>query len=322
IGHLCHLYGVTPEVVAHDLHPEYLSTKWALDSDLPTLGVQHHHAHIASCLAEHAFTGPVLGVAFDGLGYGPDATLWGGEFLVTDFDGFERVGHLYPAPMPGGAAAIRQPWRMGLTWAWLALGRAGAAEVGPDLDERWPAVLALAEAGGPHAPTTTSAGRLFDAAAAILGLRTVVTYEGQAAIELEAAARSVGIDDGPDLEVAIDRPGPMAVLDPRPLVAGLVAHKRDGVTAARLSAAFHRALGRSAAGLAADLADEQGLDTVALSGGVFQNARLTEIVEAALSRRGLRVLVHGQVPPNDAGISIGQAAVAALGQARQGMVGR
>ncbi|MDP9020826.1 MAG: carbamoyltransferase HypF, partial [Actinomycetota bacterium] len=184
--HLCHLTGVEPEVVAHDLHPEYLSTKYALDLDLPTVGVQHHHAHVASCLVEHGRTDPVLGIAFDGLGLGTDGTLWGGELLVADLRGFRRVGHLRSLPLPGGAQAIREPWRMALAWAHTALGPAAAARYGESADERWRAVLALLER--PETPVTSSAGRLFDAVAALVGLRPRITYEGQAAIELEAAA--------------------------------------------------------------------------------------------------------------------------------------
>ncbi|MET0903902.1 MAG: carbamoyltransferase HypF, partial [Acidimicrobiales bacterium] len=182
IDHLRSLYGVTPEVVAHDLHPEYLSTKLAMDLDLPTFAVQHHHAHVASCLTEHGRVGPVVALAFDGLGYGADGTLWGGELLVADLQGFERVGHLAAITMPGGVAAIREPWRMGLAWAH----HAGVDD--PFDDARQAAVLDLVKRG--HGPVTTSMGRLFDAVAALLGLRPAVSYEAQAAIELEALARS------------------------------------------------------------------------------------------------------------------------------------
>ena len=140
--HLCRLFGIEPEVVAHDLHPEYLSTKHALDLDLEPWPVQHHHAHIASCLAEHGHTDTVLGVAFDGLGYGTDGTMWGGEFLVADFNGFERVAHLRPVAMPGGAAAVREPWRMALSWTARALGIDAAARLGARLDPRWSQILA------------------------------------------------------------------------------------------------------------------------------------------------------------------------------------
>ncbi|MGH9265639.1 MAG: carbamoyltransferase HypF, partial [Acidimicrobiales bacterium] len=186
VDHLCSLTGVAPEVVAHDLHPEYLSTKFAADLDLPAVGVQHHHAHIASCLVEHGRTEAVLGVAFDGLGLGTDGTAWGGELLVADLDGFRRVGHLRPVALPGGDRAAREPWRMAIAWLAATLGADEAERYGRAVDDRWAAVLQLAQR--PDVLRTSSAGRLFDAVAALLGLRTRITYEAQAAIELEAAA--------------------------------------------------------------------------------------------------------------------------------------
>ncbi|MFC4532222.1 carbamoyltransferase HypF [Sphaerisporangium dianthi] len=186
VRHFERLFGVRPEVVAHDLHPEYLSTKYALErEDAELVGVQHHHAHIASCLADNGAEGPVIGVAFDGLGYGLDGTLWGGEFLVACLGGFRRAGHLAPVPMPGGAAAIRQPWRMAA--AYLGDGTPGAAGVAGRNAARWEAVVAMA-ARGVSAPPTSSAGRLFDAVAAIVIGRDTVSYEGQAAVELERIA--------------------------------------------------------------------------------------------------------------------------------------
>jgi hydrogenase maturation protein HypF len=304
IDHLGALYGVVPEVVAHDLHPEYLSSKLAADLDLPAIGVQHHHAHIASCLTEHRRTGPVLGLAFDGLGYGTDGTLWGGELLVADLRGFERVGHLATVTMPGGVAAIREPWRMGVAWA----RHAGADH--PFDDPRAGAVASLVEGG--HGPTTSSMGRLFDAAAALIGLRPVVSYEAQAAVELEALARAVPRGEAPTHAVDVHRDASgMVVIDPSPLVVALVQGRAGGVAPPVLAAGFHESMGRAVAAAAVDLAREHGLGTVALSGGVFQNPRLSEIVEEALAGAGLEVLVHRLVPPNDAGISIGQAAVAA-----------
>ncbi|HEX6597054.1 MAG TPA: carbamoyltransferase HypF, partial [Acidimicrobiales bacterium] len=309
VDHLCDLTGVTPEVVAHDLHPEYLSTKFAADLDLPqgAVPVQHHHAHVASCLAEHAHPPdrPVLGIAFDGLGMGPDGTIWGGEFLVADLTGYRRVGHLRPVPLVSGNLAIREPWRMAVVWAREALGPAEAERYGRATDERWKAVLSLAER--PDALLTTSAGRLFDAVAALLGLRATVTYEAQAAIALEALAATV-----PDAEVPTGYPiDATDVLDPAPLVAHVVQERDAGTPVAVIAAGFHHALGTAAAATAARLAAADGLDTVALSGGVFQNARLTAVIRRALASAGLTVLVHRNVPCNDGGISIGQAAVAA-----------
>jgi hydrogenase maturation protein HypF len=316
--HLCRLFGIEPEVVAHDLHPEYLSTKHALDLDLEPWPVQHHHAHIASCLAEHGHTGTVLGIAFDGLGYGADGTMWGGEFLVADFGGFERVAHLRPVPLPGGAAAVREPWRMALSWTVRAAGVDAAARLGAVLDPRWSQVLPLAVTSGEKRRSilTTSVGRLFDAVAALIGLRSRVTYEGQAAIELEALARSVPRAAAPRYRAEIVQtasPDDLDVLDPSPLVATVLREVKRGTDPSVIAAGFHEGLGRATAALGARLCRRHGLDTVALSGGVFQNVRFSDIVEDALVAEGLTVLVHESIPPNDGGISVGQAAIAALG---------
>jgi hydrogenase maturation protein HypF len=316
--HLCRLFGIEPEVVAHDLHPEYLSTKHALDLDLEPWPVQHHHAHIASCLAEHGHTGTVLGIAFDGLGYGTDGTMWGGEFLVADFNGFERAAHLQPVPMPGGAAAVREPWRMALAWTVRAAGADAAARLGAALDPRWSQVLPLAVADSErrHSILTTSVGRLFDAVAVLVGLRSQVTYEGQAAIELEVLARSVPRTSAPQYPTEIVEaasPEGFDVLDPSPLIATVLTEVERGTDRSVIAAGFHEGLGRATAALGARLARRHGLDTVALSGGVFQNVRFSDIVEDALATEGLTVLVHESVPPNDGGISVGQAAIAALG---------
>jgi len=309
VDHLCRLAGVAPDVVAHDLHPEYLSTKFAVEGELPTLAVQHHHAHIASCLVDHGHDGPVLGVAFDGLGMGPDGTLWGGEFLVADLDRFRRVGHLRPVRLPGGNQAIREPWRMALSWAHATLGPDAAVSYGKAVDDRWPAVLAMVERS--ETILTTSAGRLFDAVAALCGLRPRVTYEAQAAIELEAAAAGIPVTGGDGWTVDSTRVDGLVVVDPSPLVARVVDERSRGTRVAEISAGFHDGLGRAVADVAVELAGESGLHTVALSGGVFQNARLTEVVAGRVAAAGLSVLVHRHLPPNDGGISVGQAAIAA-----------
>ncbi|HLI54115.1 MAG TPA: carbamoyltransferase HypF [Acidimicrobiales bacterium] len=309
VEHLPRLYGVEPEVVAHDLHPEYLSTKFALDADAEPCGVQHHHAHVASCLVEHGRTEPVVGVAFDGLGFGADGTLWGGEVLVAGLAGFERAAHLLAVPMPGGAAAVRNPWRMALSWANAAGGADLAAQVGERLDPAWEAVAGLVASG--RSPMTTSAGRLFDAVAALLGVRATVTYEGQAAIELEALAASAARRGAGICPFTVDRSGPLPVLDPRPAVRHVAGAALRGEDRAEAALAFHRGLAAATAELAGEVAAARGLDTVALSGGVFQNALLSGLAVEALEKAGLRVLTHRLVPPNDGGISVGQAAVAA-----------
>jgi hydrogenase maturation protein HypF len=310
VDHLCHLTGVTPEVVAHDLHPEYMSTKFAADLDLPAVGVQHHHAHIASCLVEHGRTEPVLGIAFDGLGLGTDGTAWGGELLVADLDGFRRVGHLRQVALPGGDRAAREPWRMAVAWLAATLGPEAAERYGRTVDDRWAPVLDLALR--PDVLRTSSAGRLFDAVAGLLGVRTRITYEAQAAIELEAAAAGQPLVVPGDWAIdVVDGPDGLLVLDPTPLLATVMAERERGTSPAVISAGFHAGLGLGAAAAAARAAAAHGLDTVALSGGVFQNARLTEVVVNALDAAGLGVLVHRRLPPNDGGISVGQAAVAA-----------
>ena len=248
--------------------------------------------------------------------------MWGGEFLVADFNGFERVGHLLPVALPGGAAAIREPWRMALAWTALAVGNDAAARLGERLDPRWSQVLALVAEGGKSRPIlTTSVGRLFDAVAALIGLRSRVSYEGQAAIELEMLARTVPRASAPKYPTEIvEAADPEAQRGARPVAAHRHGARRaragnrprgDRSRVPRRSGARHGRLG-------ARLARRHGLDTVALSGGVFQNVRFSDIVEDALGR-GLTVLVHESVPPNDGGISIGQAAIAALGAADCGL---
>jgi hydrogenase maturation protein HypF len=313
LDHLCDLYGVVPEVVAHDLHPEYLSTKLALELDLPAFGVQHHHALVAACLVEHGRTEPVVGLAFDGLGYGPDGTMWGGEVLLAGLSGYERVGHLIGVAMPGGVAAIREPWRMAAVWLDRAVGPAAVERALADVDPTVRgAVLDLAHR--PATLRTTSIGRLFDAVASLLGGRRRVSYEAQAAIELEAMARTVDRRDAPAYEGTVelhDAEGAL-LLDPSALVARVAAERERGTPSAEVAAGFHEAIGRAAAELAIAVAERRGVDAVALTGGVFQNVRLTEIVEGALSQVGLTVLVHHTLPPNDGAISVGQAAIAAF----------
>ncbi|SBT43005.1 carbamoyltransferase HypF [Micromonospora narathiwatensis] len=308
IEHFGRLFDIRPQVVAHDLHPEYLSTKYALRrEDVELVGVQHHHAHIAACLADNGEPGPVLGVAFDGLGYGPDGTLWGGELLVADLVGFQRVGHLDAVPMPGGSAAVREPWRMAAAYLDELYGDAL-----PDLpvlrrhERRWPAVVALAR-GGLNSPPTSSVGRLFDAVAALLDLRDRVSYEGQAAIALEQRA-----DPDERGGYRTDAPGPVPLADVgRQLVRCVVDDLLAGVDPGRIAARFHHGLADAVVRAAAAARERTGLSSVALSGGVFQNVLLLDRVVSGLEAAAFRPLVHSRVPPNDGGISLGQAVVAA-----------
>jgi hydrogenase maturation protein HypF len=299
IEHFRRLFDIDPEVVAHDLHPEYLSTKYALELDLPAEGVQHHHAHIASCLADNGETGPVIGVAFDGTGYGTDGTIWGGEFLAAGLAAFERGGHLAPVPMPGGAAAIRQPWRMAAAY----VADPGVARRHQD---HWPAVIAMA-AKGINSPLTSSAGRLFDAAAAILGVRDAINYEGQAAVELEQLADPGETGAYP---AAVEAGVPFTIRG-SDLLHAVIEDRTDGVPAPVIAARFHHGVAALIEAGCLLMRERYDLGTVALSGGVFQNLLLLSATVARLEARGFRVLLHSRVPCNDGGISLGQALVVA-----------
>ncbi len=302
VAHFERLFAVAPEVVVHDLHPDYLSTTYALAREgVEHVAVQHHHAHLAACLAEHGETGPAVGAIFDGTGLGTDGTVWGGEILVGDLRRFERAGHLWPVALPGGDAAAREPWRMACAWRAAADGDARPL---PGVDpERWRAVARMAETGT-ASPVTTSVGRLFDAVAALCGLRLEVSYEGQAAMELEAAC------DG--TEQGAYRLDVMAgVLDARETILAVDRDVAHGVPVGVIATRFHHALADATAHACADLAADRHLDTVVLSGGSFQNRRLLERTSERLAHAGLRVLVPERLPPNDGGIAYGQAAIAA-----------
>jgi hydrogenase maturation protein HypF len=311
IGHFQRLFAVTPEVVAHDLHPEYLSTKYALECDgVELVGVQHHHAHLAACLAEHGETTPALGAIFDGTGYGTDGTVWGGEFLFGNARNFARVGTLVRVPLPGGAAAIRQPWRMACAWLWAALGDAPAlpaALAGAVSPRAWSQIGRLITTGT-ASPMTSSMGRLCDAVGALCGLRANVTYEGQAAIELEAACDP---SEHGAYEMPLTALDAMAVIDPRPAISQVTADMAAGVGVGVIAARFHNALARATVDMCSEQAAAHGTERVVLSGGVFQNRRLLESVSAGLGAAGLRVLVPARLPVNDGAIAYGQAAVAA-----------
>jgi hydrogenase maturation protein HypF len=307
IEHFGRLFGIEPGVVAHDLHPEYLSTKYALDLGLDSCGVQHHHAHIASCLADNGHDGPVIGVAFDGTGYGTDGTLWGGEFLVADLAGFERAGHLEPVPLPGGAAAIRQPWRMAA--AYLRAAFPGGPPAGLDVAKRnerhWAAVTSMAERGI-NAPLSSSAGRLFDAAAALLSVRDSINYEGQAAVELEQLA---GPGETGTYRAGISEGRPFRIQG-ADLVRAVTGELTEGAPAPLVAARFHNGIAALIEDGCVLARERHGLEEVALSGGVFQNLVVTERAVMRLEARGFRVLLHSRVPCNDGGISLGQAVVA------------
>jgi hydrogenase maturation protein HypF len=307
IDHFRRLFDIHPAVVAHDLHPEYLSTKHAHALEgVELVGVQHHHAHVASCLADNGIEGLVIGVAFDGLGFGEDGSIWGGEILVADLTTYERVAHLEPVPMPGGVAAIREPWRMAAAYLAAAFGAAVPEdlEVARRNHDRWDDVLRVA-AAGVNSPPTSSAGRLFDAVSAILGARDRIAYEGQAAIELEQLA-----DPTEDVAYSATVEGEPLRISGVELIRGVVGDLRRGVAASTVAGRFHNGLAAAIVGACRAVRRRTGLSTTALSGGVFQNVLLLDRVVAGLEGYGFRVLVHSRVPPNDGGISLGQAAVA------------
>lgn len=334
------LFAVTPELVAHDLHPDLLSTREALASEgVELLAVQHHHAHLAAVLAEHGRDEEAVGAIYDGVGLGDDGTAWGGELLVGGLRGYRRAGALLPVPLPGGDRAAREPWRMACAWLHAAGASEGvpAALAGRVETARWRAVRRLCETGF-RAGATTSMGRLFDAVAALCGLHPVSAYEGQAAIALEAiaalgdhgryelslvevvggatgygardSARSASANSNGTLEAA-----PGWWLDARPTVLAVRDEIAAGVPPGVVSSRFHATVAAATAEACERAAREADLGLVVLSGGVFQNRRLCEAATNLLRRRGLEVLLAERVPPNDGGIAFGQAAIAAAASA-------
>ncbi|MDB4935520.1 MAG: [NiFe] hydrogenase metallocenter assembly protein HypF [Labilithrix sp.] len=303
IGELGRLLGVVPEVVAHDLHPDYASTRWALASGLRTVAVQHHHAHIASCLAEHRHAGPAIGIAFDGTGCGPAGDLWGGEVLLASLASFERLGHLRPIALAGGEAAIREPWR-------LAVAALLDAEEAIDLvGELRAHTIARLVSRGVAAPRATGAGRWFDAFAALLGVRDRVSYEAQAVMELEALACDADVAPYP---FAIEeRAGAPFVVDLRPTVRAVASGVRHGEPRDEAAMRVYVTMAEVVRDACRIVRRDRHVDVVALSGGCFQSARLTERAKALLDADGFEVLIHREVPANDGGIALGQAAIAA-----------
>jgi hydrogenase maturation protein HypF len=308
IEHFKRLFHLQPEVVAYDLHPEYLSTKYALGIDEVStkIGVQHHHAHIASCMADNEIDGEVIGVAMDGLGFGTDGRLWGGEFFVADFVEAERIAHLACVPMPGGAKAIREPWRMAAVYLQHTFGDEFLNLDLPfvkGLSARgWPTLRSMV-ATGTNSPETSSMGRLFDAISAMLGVRSLVNYEGQAAIELEAIANK-------RCESAYEFAVADGVIDSRPVIANAVDDLLSGLAREEVAARFHNGVARLITTIALQARGERKLNRVALSGGVFQNLLLLNRTCRLLRASGFVVFTHSRVPANDGGISLGQACIA------------
>ena len=316
IRHYERLFRIQPERIAYDLHPDYLATRYALEracrEDLPAIGVQHHHAHIAAGMADNGLDGarPVIGIALDGTGYGPDGAIWGGEFMLADYAGYQRLAHLAYVPLPGGDRAVREPWRIALAWL---------AQAGIEWDEDLPPVSHARRVAGAgtdplavirhqldrrlNAPLTSSMGRLFDAVASIAGVRQAVTYEAQAAIELEALADPAESGVYP-LELSGE------LLDPASMLHALVRDLRLGASLPVLSARFHNGIAEAVRLVCNQLRAQHGLQQVVLSGGVWQNMFLLEQAISRLQQDGFTVLLHHQVPTNDGGLALGQALIA------------
>jgi hydrogenase maturation protein HypF len=309
LGHLKRFFRVSPIAVAHDLHPNYMSTRFALEeSGLRPIGVQHHHAHIASCMADNGLEGRVIGVAFDGTGYGTDGKIWGGEFLVCDFAGFERRGHLRYVPLPGGDNAVRQPWRSALAYLDTAFGSGAASLPLPLFSEVPPKQIAFVNtmiSRRIQVIDTSSCGRLFDAVASILGLRHEVTYEGQAAMELEAVASNDSMTY--PFEFTGDE---TFEIDLRCMIRALVSDFLRDRQPTVISPRFHRTLAAIIVDSCVRIRESDGLHRVCLSGGTFQNLRLLDHAVTGLRDRGFEVFIHHRVPPNDGGLSLGQAVIA------------
>ena len=313
IAHFEQLFRVDIKAMAHDLHPDYLATRYALkraESDgLSAFAVQHHHAHIVACMVENKLPGdrPVIGVAFDGTGYGEDGTIWGGEFLISDFNSFQRISHLKPILLPGGDLAVREPWRMALAW----LEQAGEKwtddlpPVRPLLDE--PALSGIFRQQlktGLNSPSTSSMGRLFDAVSALAGTKLHVNYEAQAAIEFEAVVDPFEMGKY-EFEIESEN------INPAPLIRSIVHDLRNSLPVSRIAARFHNGVSEMTLQVCRSIRKQSGISEVALSGGVWQNLTLLKATLLCLRAEGFQVYIHKLVPPNDGGVALGQAVVAA-----------
>lgn len=321
------LLGSRPEALACDMHPEYLSTKYARrrKDKIPVYEIQHHHAHIASCMAENGWTGgPVIGIAFDGLGYGLDGALWGGEFLLADYSGFGRAAHLRYVPAPGGAAAIREPWRMALAWARAANCEAAKTIIQKRIGDEKMEIVAAMMSASLNSPVTSGMGRLFDAVSSLVLVRDEVSFEGQAAMELEQFAAKTRVETRYEYLIENNKAellswgecenipsAPSAlIIDPAPTIIGIVDDIANGTVAPEIAAKFHMTVADMIKETCVRIRGASGVSAVALSGGVFQNMLLMESSVALLEENGFEILVHREVPCNDGGLSLGQAVIA------------
>jgi len=327
VDHLGRIFEIEPVAIAYDLHPDYLSTRWALEQEVPQqVGIQHHHAHIAACLAENGREERVIGIALDGTGYGDDGQIWGGEILLADFNTYERMGHFDYRPMPGGAMAIKEPWRMGIAYLYEIYKGLEQNTENDDKFFRWIQKLPLSNNvdhehihtilqmidQGIHVPLTSSLGRLFDGVAALIGLRTTVAFEGQAAMELEMSMGNT-IWDGnmtQGYEFELIESGEQFVVSPDGVIHEIIDDLGRGLSMDRISLRFHSGLIELFLSICEKIRKKSGIDVVALSGGCFQNRFLQENLLMTLKHADFDVLTHSQVPSNDGGIALGQAVIA------------
>jgi hydrogenase maturation protein HypF len=311
IEHFKRLFYIEPKAVAYDLHPDYLSTQYALSiPDLPKMGVQHHHAHIVSAMAENGIEGDVIGVALDGTGFGLDGTIWGGEFIKANLKDFDRLAHLKKVPMPGGSMAIKEPWRMAMVYLSEAFGdetsKLRIALTNRIDFQKWD-ILKKAIQKKINTPWTSSMGRLFDAVSSLLSIRDEVHYEGQAAIELEMIADQ-SVKEKYSFHLRQDEK-PM-VIDSTEMIRGIVHDLADGTRSSRISGKFHQTIAHLIVDTCEVIRTREKLNRVVLSGGVFQNIYLLSLVTEGLKRLGFDIYTHHLVPTNDGGISLGQAVIA------------
>jgi hydrogenase maturation protein HypF len=313
IEHLVNFFDIPPDIAVVDLHPEYQATKfgkkWAFDNDKPLIEVQHHHAHIASCLLDNKLDEKVIGVAWDGTGYGSDGKIWGGEFLIADLEGYERKAHLQYIPLPGGDIAVKEPWRMGAVYLYDIFGnsfRRLDIDFVKNLDnKKWSFIKTMIDKRV-NSPLTSSIGRLFDAVSSILGIRSSITYQGQAAIELEMIAKE---DEHEFYKFDIMRSINTYIIDPKKVIESIVEDIKKGTANEYISIKFHIGLAEMIVDVSNLLREETGINKVCLSGGVFQNIVLRKEATKRLKEGKFEVYNHRKLPPNDGGISAGQVAV-------------
>ena len=324
VHHLERILEIRPQIIAYDLHPDYFSTQWAQrQTGVQLVGVQHHHAHIASCMAENQLEGRVIGFALDGTGYGTDGNIWGGEVLIAGYEGFDRAAHFEYVPLPGGAAAIREPWRMAVSYLAHHFGREFLKLNIPfvqRLDRSKVELILRMMEHGVNSPLTSSCGRLFDAVAALIGIRQQINYEAQAAIELEMAIgtlENASAEEKPPYPIKLEPEDDCWIIGTRPLFEAVLDDLGRSVSVATISRRFHDGLVEGFVELATVLRWKSALNRVCLSGGTFHNIYLSQRLEARLSEAGFEVFTQKEVPSGDGGLSLGQALVAAT-RARSG----